>query len=245
MRLADFPLLSETQRNQLLADWADAPAVSSVDVAIHHRFEQQAERSPDALALVWGEYSVTYRELNRLANSLANRLLALDVKPETVVGLYIDHWPSRVIGVLGVLKAGGAYVPLDPEHPMERVAAILRDSGATVLVTEEHLRAGIQAASSSVMCVQTLDGLSGADDRGNPSIPLQTDNLAYVVFTSGSTGRPKGVMVSHRSLLAAASAWELAYSLRVSFLRHLQAAGYSFDVFTGDWTPRSPPGAHS
>ena len=99
----------------------------------------RSSESPDSIALVWGEESLTYRDFNRLANSLAHRLVELGVKPETVVGLYLEQWPSRVIGLLGVLKAGGAYLPLDPDHPVDRVAAMLQDSGATVLVTEDHL----------------------------------------------------------------------------------------------------------
>ena len=146
-RLADFPLLAQPERHQLLVKWAETPAVPYEDVAIHHRFERQVEACPDSIAVMWGEDSLTYRDLNRLANSLAHRLVELGVKPETVVGLYLANWPSRVIGVLGVLKAGGAYLPLDPDHPMDRVAAILQESGATVLVTEEHLRGRISAVS--------------------------------------------------------------------------------------------------
>jgi amino acid adenylation domain-containing protein len=234
-RLADFPLLAQPERHQLLVKWAETPAVPYEDVAIHHRFERQVEASPDSIAVMEGEDSLTYRDVNRLANSLSHRLVELGVKPETVVGLYLANWPKRVIGVLGVLKAGGAYLPLDPEHPMDRVAAILQESGATVLVTEEHLRAGIGAVSSGEIAVQILDESKVQDDPGNPSIDVHPDNLAYLVFTSGSTGRPKGVMISHRSLVAAACAWEAAYSLRLPPLRHLQAAGFSFDVFTGDW----------
>ena len=96
------------------------------DRAIHHRFERQVERTPDAVALVCGEESLTYRDLNRLANSLADRLIDAGVAPETVVGLYLERWPARLVGLLGVLKAGGAYLPLDPEHPAERLAAMLR-----------------------------------------------------------------------------------------------------------------------
>ncbi len=169
-RLADFPLLAQPERHQLLVKWAETPAVPYEDVAIHHRFERQVEACPDSIAVVWGEDSLTYRDINRLANSLAHRLVELGVKPETVVGLYLADWPSRVIGVLGVLKAGGAYLPLDPDHPMDRVAAILQESGATVLVTEEHLRARISAISSNAIAVHILEESPVQDDPGNPSI---------------------------------------------------------------------------
>ncbi|HZW29207.1 MAG TPA: amino acid adenylation domain-containing protein, partial [Isosphaeraceae bacterium] len=233
-RLADLPLLSNPERHQLLATWAQAPAVPHGDRAIHHRFERQAAATPDAIALVIEEESYTYWELNRLSNIVAHRLHERGVGPETVVGLYLDRWSHRVIGVLGVLKAGGAYLPLDPDHPVERLAAMLEDSGASVLLTDEALRDRLAGSASSILAVDPLLARAGQADPGNPRVRLGADNLAYVVFTSGSTGRPKGVLVSHRSLLAAGSAWEVTYDLRPS-LRHLQAAAFSFDVFTGEW----------
>ena len=234
-RLADLALLSGSERHQLLRVWADAPAIPHEDIGIHHRFERQVELSPDAVALVCGEESFTYRELNRLSNSLAHRLIELGVGPETVVGLYLDRWPSRMVGLLGVLKAGGAYLPLDTDHPAERLVAMLRDSGATVLVTEDHLRGRLPGCPPLVVALDPLAQSLAGVELENPRVRVDGENLAYVVFTSGSTGRPKGVMVSHHGLLAAAAAWEHAYDLRRPPLRHLQAAGFAFDVFTGDW----------
>ena len=234
-RIADFALVSETERRRLLGSWAEAPAIPHDDVAIHHRFERQVEHSPGAIALVWGDESLTYDELNRLSNTLAHRLVALGVGPETVVGLHLERWPSRVIGLLGVLKAGGAYLPMDPDHPAERLAAMLQDSGAKLLVTEDHLRDRLPGCAATTVNFDALLGSRVGTDPGNPSVQVDGRNVAYVVFTSGSTGRPKGVMVPHRSLLGVASAWEDAYDLSRPPLRHLQAAGFSFDVFTGDW----------
>ncbi len=184
---------------------------------------------------MWGEQSLTYRELNRLSNLLAQRLLERGVRPETAVGVFFERWPARIIGVLGVLKAGGAYVPLDTDHPAERLAAMLRDSGATVLMTEDHLSGRLPEVPPIVVALDPLaDSLSGVEPR-NPDVRVDGENLAYFVFTSGSTGRPKGVMVTHRGVLSAATAWEHAYDLRTPPLKHLQAAGFGFDVFTGDW----------
>ncbi len=112
---------------------------------------------------------------------------------------------------------------------------MLRDSGAIVLVTENHLRGRLPECPPLVVALDPLDESPAVVELDNPGVHIDGENLAYVVFTSGSTGRPKGVMVSHRSLLAAASAWEHAYALRRPPLRHLQAAGFAFDVFTGDW----------
>ena len=170
-----------------------------------------------------------------MSNALAHRLIELGVKPEAVVGLCLDRWPSRVIGLLSVLKAGGAYVPLDPDHPAERLVARLRDSRASVILTEDQLRDRLDASDVPVVTLDALGKSLGEEDPGNPSVCVNPENLAYVIFTSGTTGRPKGVMVSHGALLAVADAWESAYHLRQPPLRHLQAAGFSFDVFTGDW----------
>ncbi len=234
-RIADLPLLSASERHLVLDEWASSLEVTPCELAIHNRFEREVDKSPDAIALVCGEESLTYRELNRLSNALAHRLIELGVKPETVVGLCFDSWPSRVIGVLGVLKAGGAYVPLDPGHPAERLVAILRDSRASVLLTEDHLQDRLEASDVPVITLDVPGKSLGEEDPENPSVSVDPKNLAYVIFTSGTTGRPKGVMVSHGALLAVADAWESAYSLRKLPLRHLQAAGFSFDVFTGDW----------
>ncbi len=234
-RLADLVLIPEKERHQLLKGWATTPAITHSDVAIHHRFERQAERSPESLALVSGEESFTYDRLNRLSNVFAHRLIGLGVTPETVVGLYLDRWPSRVIALLGALKAGGAYLPLDPDHPVERVATMLKDSGAKVVVTDGDLHERLPEPPAITLDFDSLTKTVGDVVSRNPRVPVDGDNLAYVVFTSGSTGRPKGVMVSHGSLLAAASGWERAYSLKGRALRHLQAAGFAFDVFTGDW----------
>jgi non-ribosomal peptide synthetase component F len=175
-----------------------------------------------------------YAELNRMANAVAHRLIDLGVGPETVVGLYLERWPARVIALLSVMKAGGAYLPLDPDHPAERLASMLDDSEAIFLVTEDHLRDRMPGRAAMAVNLDSLLAFTDDSDPTNPSVQVDGGNLAYVVFTSGSTGRPKGVAVPHRSLLSVATSWEEAYGLRRPPLRHLQAAGFAFDVFTGD-----------
>jgi amino acid adenylation domain-containing protein len=235
-RLSHLPVMSADDRHRVLEWWSVGPELSPHDGGIHHRFEREAAASPDAPALVFGDESLTYGELNRLANVVAHHLIDRGVGPESIVGLFLERWPLRLIGLLGVLKAGAAYLPLDPEHPTERVAAAFEDSGATILLTEESLRDRLPSfASAAVGLVDRLLDSTGSDDPGNPEVLVDGDNLAYVIFTSGTTGRPKGVMVNHRAILAAGTAWESLYDLRGAVRRHLQAAPFAFDVFTGDW----------
>ena len=235
-RLSDLPILSSEDRNRVLEWWSVGPEVTHADTGIHHRFEREAAATPDAPALVFGEGSLTYGELNRLANIVARHLIDRGVGPEAVVGLFLERWPLRLVGLLGVLKAGAAYLPLDPDHPTERLAAAFEDSRATVLLSEDPLRDRLASfGPAGVVLLDRLVDSSTPDDPGNPGVTVDGDNLAYVIFTSGTTGRPKGVMVHHRALLAIATAWERLYDLRGATRRHLQAAPFAFDVFTGDW----------
>jgi amino acid adenylation domain-containing protein len=235
-RVSDLPVLSSDERLRVLEWWAVGPEVNEEDGGIHQRFEREAAAAPNATALVFGEESLSYGELNRLANVVAHDLIDSGVGSETVVGLFVERWPLRLVGLLGVLKAGAAYLPLDPQHPTERLASMFWDSGATALLTEEALRDRVPSFEpANVGFVDRLADSHTHADPGNPGLALNGDSLAYVVFTSGTTGRPKGVMVHHRALLAVASAWERHYELRGTTRRHLQAAGFAFDVFTGDW----------
>src|SRR6185312_16535859 len=196
-------------RHRVLEWWSVGPALSHRDGGIHHRFEREAAATPDAPALVFGDESLTYGELNRLANVVAHHLIDRGVGAEEIVGLFLERWPLRLIGLLGVLKAGAAYLPLDPEHPSERLAGAFEESGAAILLTEESLQDRLPSfASAAVGFVDRLLDSTARDDPGNPEISVDGDDLAYVIFTSGTTGRPKGVMVNHRAILAAASAWE-------------------------------------
>jgi amino acid adenylation domain-containing protein len=235
-RLSRLPLMSAGDRHRVLERWSVGPGSTQHDAGIHHRFEREAAASPGETALVFGDESLTYGELNRLANVVARRLIDRGAGPESVVGLFLGRWPLRLVGLLGVLKAGAAYLPLDPEHPTERLAATFGDSGATLLLTEGPLRERLPSfGSAAVEFVDRLADSTAGDDPGNPGVRVDGDNLAYVIFTSGTTGRPKGVTVHHGALLAVATAWEPLYDLRASTRRHLQAAPFAFDVFTGDW----------
>ncbi len=168
---------------------------------LHHLFERQARRTPDAVALVCEDRGLAYRELDRQANRLARRLRGVGVGPGSLVGLCADRSPELVVAILGILKAGGAYVPLDPDYPRERLAVMLEDARPAVLVRQAHLANRLPAHQAEEVLLED-NGSVGGPDTPPPPDRATADDLAYVIFTSGSTGRPKGVMVSHRNVVA-------------------------------------------
>src|SRR5262249_44140552 len=157
-------------------------------------FEEQAARTPDAVAVAFEDRQLTYAELNKKANRLAWRLRALGVGPEIRVCLLLERSAEMIAAMLGALKAGGAYVPLDPAYPEERLSFMIRDSGAVVLLTERHLCA--RALVDDVRIVYLGDEFSGGEHACAPR-DVTAANLAYVIYTSGSTGKPKGIAVTH------------------------------------------------
>ncbi|MBA3260828.1 MAG: amino acid adenylation domain-containing protein, partial [Gemmatimonadales bacterium] len=166
---------------------------------LHHLFEAQAQRTPEATAVVSGGEEVTYRELNRSANRLAHRLRALGVRPEALVGIYVERSVEMVVGLLGTLKAGGAYAPLDPTYPRERLAFLLADAKVPVVLTQRRLLESIPIHQAQVVCLDTHGEILGQESEGNPTTTVTGENLAYVIYTSGSTGKPKGVQISHHA----------------------------------------------
>ncbi len=209
-RLRDVPLLTEAERQQLLIEWNATATDYSQARCLHVLFEEQAERAPEAIALVCDEQQLTYAELNTRANQLARALQRLGVEPDMCVGLYLERSLELLIGLLGILKAGAAYVPLDPDYPAERLAFILQDAQISVLLTEQPLVERLPAQGATVLCLDADWQAIAAQSADNPSLSLSTGNLAYIIYTSGSTGQPKGVMVSHRQvtrLFAATHAW--------------------------------------
>ncbi|HEV3052446.1 MAG TPA: amino acid adenylation domain-containing protein, partial [Longimicrobium sp.] len=193
-------------------------------------FEAQAERAPDAAALVFGGESFTYRELNERANRLAHHLGRLGVGPEVRVGICLERGVELVVSVLAVLKAGGAYVPLDPAYPAERLAFMLTDSGAAVLVTREGLRPGLPVRpGTAVVSVDAAGDDIARESAANPAGGATAESLAYVIYTSGSTGTPKGVMVPHRGVPNLAHAQAERFGIDGTS-RVLQFASPSFDA---------------
>jgi len=196
--LSDLPLLSDAERDLLLATWNQTAMPDGRDRCFHHLFEDQAQLIPNAPAVQCGEDQLTYRELNARANRLARRLQQMGVEPETPVGILLPRSTAMVTAVLAVMKAGGTFVPLDPTHPAEHVAFILGDARVRVLVTEESLRP--QVGVPKVVCLDSEPEVSAADSQRDLVGGATPSNLAYVMYTSGSTGTPKGVMITHANL---------------------------------------------
>ncbi|MBO1049494.1 MAG: amino acid adenylation domain-containing protein [Dolichospermum sp. DEX182a] len=232
--VGEIPMLSAAERHQLLVEWNDTTIEYPTDKCIHQLFESQVERTPNAVAVVWKNQQLTYLELNQRANQLANYLKSLGVGPELLVGICIERSLEMIVGLLGILKAGGAYVPLDPNYPPERLAQMLNDSQASILLTQKKLRQKLSDYTGSLIDLDSQWQVISQDGEQNIVSEVQADNLAYVIYTSGSTGKPKGVMISHRSLVNAYWGWEEAYQLSTHTSSHLQMASFSFDVFTGD-----------
>ncbi|MFP4409953.1 amino acid adenylation domain-containing protein [Coleofasciculus sp.] len=199
--LGELPLLTAAERHQLLVEWNNTQAEYPQDKCIHQLFEEQVEKTPDAVAVVFEDQQLTYWQLNQQANQLAHYLKKLGVKPEMLVGICMERSLFMVVGLLGILKAGGAYVPLDPEYPKERLAHLLSDSQMPVLLTQEKLVARLPENKPPIVCCDTDWGAILQESDENLGSDVKSDNLAYVIYTSGTTGQPKGVMIEHGSVL--------------------------------------------
>ena len=208
-RVSELPLMSETERHSLLAQWDETGNDYSEDECVHQLFEARAERNPQAVAVLFEEERLTYGELNERANRLAHYLQELGVGPEVRVSILLDRSVEMVVAILSILKAGGAYVPLDPAYPPARLAFMLNDARAPVLLTRQSLVEGLPEHGARVVCLETVERETIA--RGcvaNPASAVRAENLAYVIYTSGSTGQPKGVLVSHAHVARLFSATE-------------------------------------
>ncbi|MET0400530.1 MAG: amino acid adenylation domain-containing protein, partial [Longimicrobiaceae bacterium] len=199
VRLSGVELLGEAERRTVVEDWNRTAAEYPADRCIHELVRAQAERTPDAVALVAGDDEITYRELLARADRLARRLAASGAGPDVLVGICLERSAGMVVAMLAVLEAGAAYLPLDPGYPADRLAYMLEDSGARLLVTQASLRGLLPAEGIPAVLVDAGGGAesTAAGPDGAPRTAVAPLNLAYVIYTSGSTGRPKGVQVTH------------------------------------------------
>ena len=216
LTVRSIDLLGSTERELLLETWNRTEADYPSHLCVHELFEQQAARTPDAVAVVAGDTSLSYGELNARANQLARRLQAQGLRPDERVAICVERSLEMVVGLLAILKAGGAYVPLDPAYPTERLAFMLCDSAPRLALTHPPARQALDNALSGLqhppalldLCTDAALWSATAKDNLDPTtMGLAPDNLAYVIYTSGSTGTPKGVMVEHRNLVCRLGNW--------------------------------------
>src|SRR5688572_23830892 len=206
------PVVSDTNASRVQGN--EMASAYPQQRCVHELFSEQAERTPDATALVYEQQQLTYRQLDERSNQLAHHLRQLGVGPEEVVGLCVERSIEMVVGLVGILKAGGAYLPLEPSYPAERLHFMLEDAAVKVLLTQQHLQEQrpepLPEGSARRLC---LDGdwpsIARQPTRAPPR-SASAHTLAYVIYTSGSTGRPKGTLITHQSvtrLFAATQAW--------------------------------------
>ncbi|NEP86223.1 MAG: amino acid adenylation domain-containing protein [Okeania sp. SIO2C2] len=226
--ISQLPLMTEPELNQILVEWNDTKTDYPTDKCIHQLFEEQVEKTPDAVAVIFEGEHLTYQQLNCQANQLAHYLQSLGVKPEVLVGICVERSLEMVIGLLGILKAGGAYVPLDPSYPPAPLSYILEDAAVPILVTTKSVLSDLPQHSAQVVCLDSdLETVSlSQQSTNNPAIT--PENLAYVIYTSGSTGQPKGVLISHQNVTRLFRTTESIYNFNAhdcSTLFH----SYAFD----------------
>ena len=262
-RIGELTWLPQAERDQVLRGFNDTAVAYPKEALIHELFEQQVKRTPEAVAVQYEDEQLTYAQLNGLANRLAHRLRSLKdetgaalVGPDARVAICVERSLEMVVGLLGILKSGAAYVPVDPEYPQDRIAYVLQDAGAKVLLTQGHLRDGLpslEAATSGIASsndgisneavhVLLLDDESTYADEPEENIGRQetgqtSGNLAYVIYTSGSTGLPKGVMNEHRGVVNRLCWMPEGFRIGVED-RVLQKTAFGFDVSVWEffWT---------
>jgi natural product biosynthesis luciferase-like monooxygenase protein len=200
---------------------------------MHEAFEAQVDRTPNATAVIFRGRSLTYRELEERANRVAHQLIALGVGPDSMVGIYAERSIEMVVGLFGILKAGAAYVPMDPAYPGERIAWMLEDTAAPVVLTLERLRATLPASNAKVL---SLDALGSQGSAERPAHRARGENLAYVIFTSGSTGRPKGVQIEHRNVANFMGGMDQALGTRPGIWLALTSISFDISVLEIFWT---------
>jgi amino acid adenylation domain-containing protein len=199
--VGQLPWLTEIEQQQLLTDWNPPATDEPPRQSIAALFEVQVSRTPEAIAVVYEDQHLTYAELNRQSNQLAHHLQQMGIKPNDFVAMYMDRSLETVIGIIGILKAGGAYLPLDSAYPAERLAFMLQDSQAPILLTQTKMADDLPAYQGQILCLDRDWGLLAKANDNNPETVVAPTDTAYVIYTSGSTGKPKGVLVSHGNVV--------------------------------------------
>jgi amino acid adenylation domain-containing protein len=231
VKLGSLELLDEEERRLLLHEWNDTRGAYPHEQCLHELFAAQAARTPDALAVVYQDEQLTFRELDERANCLAHHLRRYGVREDVPVVLLMERSVELIVGLLGILKAGGAFVPLDPAHPSQRLSSMIEDTGAPVVLTQERLLKSVPGDGAQAICIDTeWAEISRGGAQAAPPNGVTSEHLAYIIYTSGSTGRAKGVAVTHRSVVNLSGALrESVYAGQPAPLRVAVNASLSFD----------------
>ena len=225
--LADVPMLRKSERDQVLIDWNRTLAPMEADEPVFKAVEKHAVLQPDAKAVIAQDGFLTYAQLETRANQLAHLLIEKGVKPGSPVGLFAERSLLMLVGIIAIQKAGGAYVPLDPEYPARRIALMLEDSEAPVVVTQGTVAHLLPETDAVILELDAQLTLLADISTAAPQSAVALTDLAYIIYTSGSTGQPKGVMVTHRNLLASTAAREVTYKEPVG--HYLLLSSFAFD----------------
>ncbi|WP_406278246.1 amino acid adenylation domain-containing protein [Embleya sp. NBC_00896] len=226
--LSELDMLAPAERRRILVEWNDTAADYPDTATVHRLFEERAERCPDATALTCGSDTLTYRELNERANRLAHHLRDLGIGPDSLVGVCLERGPDMICALLGILKAGGAYVPLDPDHPADRLAYLVEDTAAPLIVTHTSHTDRLPADTPYLAIDHDWPVIAGRP-RTNPAPLAGPHDLSYVIHTSGSTGRPKGVRIEHQGVVNYLAGMQDEFPITEGE-GFLQATPLSFDV---------------
>ncbi|MGB7604143.1 MAG: amino acid adenylation domain-containing protein, partial [Lutisporaceae bacterium] len=197
IKLSEVEMLTEEERQQILIDFNNTKADYPKDKTIHQLFEEQVERTPDNIAVVYEDKQLTYRELNEKSNQLARVLIDKGVGPDNIVGIMIEKSLEMIVGIMGILKAGGAYLPIDPEYPQDRIEYMLEDSGAAILLTQLVFKDRVYI-NLEMIFLDDKNVYQGF--KNNLKNINNVENLIYAIYTSGSTGKPKGVLIQHKTI---------------------------------------------
>lgn len=225
--LADVPILSDNEQQQWLTGWNNTQAYTPVDKSIHELFEMQVMQTPHAEALIDQHERLDYHTLNRRANQLADHLISQGLQQGDLAAICMERSVEMIVAVMAVLKAGGGYIPLDPDYPDARLDYLMKDSGASLVLTLQNLSRKLAGSSIRILCLDTdRDAIASASDA-NPDRQIHPDCTAYVMYTSGSTGSPLGVRITHRNLVHSTMARKHYYPEPVT--RFLLLSSFSFD----------------
>ena len=224
-----LPLMTELELDKILVEWNNTTTDYQKNKCIHQLFEEQVEKTPDAIAVVFEQQQLTYFELNCQANKLAHYLQSLGVKPEVLVGICLERSLLMIVGLLGILKAGGAYIPIDPTYPAARLSYLLEDAAVPVLLSTESVLSGLPKSSPQIVCLDRNWDTIDTYRIENLDSGVTQENLAYTIYTSGSTGKPKGCMNTHTGIYNRLLWMQETYQL-TNRDRILQKTPFSFDV---------------